>query len=107
LFTSLLILVEAITGQGLIMNEPWLIGANQQSTKQSAQSEKANISDSFREMAPIEGSASQGGNFRNADKKNNLMGFIRGLHAGRIDNNKFSVFLDIAAIGLRLSLVNT
>ena len=98
LFTSLLILIEAITG--LIMIEPWLVGANHPPTEQSVQSEKAKIGDSIRVVAPVEGLAPQGGDYGNVHNKNNLMGFIRNLHQGRINNTDVSVFLDIAAIGL-------
>lgn len=97
LFTSLLILIEAITG--LIMAEPWLIGANHPPAEQNAYSEKVNMNDSYRGTSPGEGQAPQDGNFSN---NNNLMGVIRNLHQGRINNTDVSVLLDMAAIGLIL-----
>lgn len=90
LLTSFLILIEAITG--LFMIEPWLIGANKPSTEQRVQLDKTRTGDTAE--------VSQGENFGMAGKQNNLMGFIKGLHSGRIGNTDISVFLDIVAIAL-------
>lgn len=95
LFTSILILIEAATG--LIMLEPWLIGVNQPAIEQGSHSEKANMVNSSKESVLVEGPVPQGGGFNN---NNNLMGFIRNLHQGRIGSTNIAVFLDIAAIGL-------
>lgn len=88
LFTSLLILIEAVTG--LFMTEPWLIGENRPSTEQRVQLEKTKTGEPFGREAGEYGKPVQ----------NNLMRFIKGLHSGRIGNTDLSVFLDIAAIAL-------
>lgn len=103
LLTSFLILIEAITG--LVMTEPWLLGINKPSTGQRVQLEKTKTGETFGREAgeygkPVEGEASEGIDFRKANNSNNLMGFIKGLHSGRIGDTNLSVFLDIAAIAL-------
>ena len=74
------------------MVEPWLIGANKPSTEQRVQLEKANMG----EITEV----SQGKNFRNDREQNNLMGFIKALHSGKVGNTDLSVFLDIVASAL-------
>ncbi|MHB1043374.1 MAG: PepSY-associated TM helix domain-containing protein [Eubacteriales bacterium] len=103
LLTSFLILIEAVTG--LFMIEPWLLGENRPSTGQRVQLEKTKTGETFGREAgeygkPVEGEASEGIDFRKANNSNNLMGFIKGLHSGRIGSTNLSVFLDIAAIAL-------
>lgn len=103
LLTSFLILIEAITG--LFMAEPWLLGENKPSTEQQVQLEKTKTGETFGREAgeygkPVEVEASEGRDFRNVNKSNNLMGFIKGLHSGRIGNTNLSVFLDVVAISL-------
>lgn len=103
LLTSFLILIEAITG--LFMTEPWLLGENKPSTEQQLQFEKTKTGETFgRELEqygePVGGEASGDRNFIKANNSNNLMGFIKGLHSGRIGNTNLSMFLDIVAIVL-------
>lgn len=104
LLTSLLILIEAVTG--LIMVEPWLIGANMPSMEQRVQLDRteAGGAASGREASEFKGAAqgevTQGGSAKNYGGQNNMMGFIKALHAGKVSNANLSVLLDIAAIAL-------
>ncbi|TEB16042.1 PepSY-associated TM helix [Pelotomaculum sp. FP] len=104
LLTSLLILIEAVTG--LIMVEPWLIGSNMPSTEQWAQVDRTGAGGAAHgREAPeykgaAEGEAAQGGGAKNYSGQNNIMGFIKALHSGKVNNANLSILLDIAAIGL-------
>lgn len=95
LFTSLLILIEAVTG--LIMAEPWLIGAGKPQTEQHVQLEETRTAETLGRTAPafskpVEGEAAQSGG--------NLLRFVKALHAGRIGNTDVSILLNVVAVGL-------
>lgn len=101
IFTSLFILMEAVTG--LILAEPWLIGsqsheggrkmvvssanANMEQMAESTGGEEKNIGNSI--TPPLEGNQQPG-----------LMGVIRGLHEGKIAGANLRIVVDATAIGL-------
>lgn len=103
LFASILILIEAVTG--LLMVEPWLIGANKPAPEQRVQ-----------QGGPVDGGATvrEGGEYARpagpkalqdldpgtAGRQNSLIGLIKGLHAGRIGNMNLHLFLDLVAVAL-------
>ncbi|GEN33533.1 PepSY-associated TM helix domain-containing protein [Aneurinibacillus danicus] len=108
LLTSFFILIEAITG--LLLSEPWLIGMDKGerrpgmeqrasfSTREkgSLPSQSTNQSESVLSQAGKPGAISpeeDRGGF-------GLMGFIRGLHEGRIGGTNVKILVDITAIGL-------
>lgn len=91
LLTSVIILMEAITG--LLMVEPRLMGASAPAMERVAE----------REMPQVEGSAEgleAERSFSPPGQGSSAMGFIKGLHSGRIGNTDVSFLLDIAAIVL-------
>lgn len=95
LLTSLLILIEAVTG--LIMSEPWLIGAGKPQTEQHVQLEGTRTAETLGKTAPalgkpVEGEAAQSGG--------NLLRFVKALHAGRVGNTDVSILLNVVAVGL-------
>ena len=96
LLASILILIEAVTG--LIMSEPWLIGAGKPS-KQHVETSRPSTGE-WENETHFDGEASQGTDFKNTGNANSLMGFVRGLHTGRIGNTDISFFLDIIAVCL-------
>lgn len=102
LFTSLLILMEAVTG--LLMVEPWLIGANRPPAEQRMQLGKTGPGAFAGEAGaygrPAGAGAGQGRNAGGAGRQNSLMAFIKGLHSGKIGNTDISLFLDIAAVAM-------
>jgi len=79
LLSSVLILIEAITG--LLLSEPGLMGVHRPSPEQHARFER-----------PATGEV--------LDRENSPMAFVKNLHAGRIGNTDVSFLLDIAAVGL-------
>jgi hypothetical protein len=91
LFTSLFILIEAVTG--LLMVEPWLMGAGQPEAEQRvmherpAQGEVAESTEASKQANPH----GQG---------NSITAFVKNLHAGRVGSADVSVLLDIVALGL-------
>ncbi|MEG6513565.1 PepSY domain-containing protein [Desulforamulus ruminis] len=94
LITSVLILIEAVTG--LLMTEPWLMGVNKPSIEHRNQAGQLNPEDSSKIGEPGEGQHfSQGG-----QGNNNLMHVVKNLHAGRIGNTDVSILLDVVAIGM-------
>ena len=97
LLASILILVEAVTG--LIMTEPWLIGTSKPSKQQVEISNSQTDSDGWENRMHLDRELSQGTDFRSTSNES-LMGFIKGLHSGRIGNTNISILLDIVAIGL-------
>ncbi|BAF58221.1 MAG: PepSY domain-containing protein [Pelotomaculum sp.] len=102
LFTSVLILIESVTG--LLMVEPWLIGANRPQAEQRVQLEKAGAVDFAGDAAAYGrragAGAGQGRNAGSAGRQNSLMAFVRGLHSGKIGNTDLSIFLDIVAVAM-------
>lgn len=98
LFTSLFILIEAVTG--LLMVEPWLMGASQPAAEQRVMLEKP----AQGEVADRAGAAREG---LEAVRQSNPPGqgssitaFVKNLHAGRVGSADVSFLLDIVAIGL-------
>jgi hypothetical protein len=103
LLTSFLILIEAVTG--LFMTEPWLLGMNRTPAEQQVQLEKIITGEPSGKEAgeyekPVEGKASGSRDSKDAGRQNNLMGFVKGLHSGRVGNTNLSLFLDIVAFAL-------
>jgi hypothetical protein len=115
LLTSFFILIEAVTG--LLLSEPWLIGINKsemragmehraasgnQNTEQgtvpqgkdNTPPQETNQNESPQISKPKALSSEEGnGNF-------SLMGFIKGLHEGRVGSANAKILVDITAIGL-------
>lgn len=92
LLTSLLILIEAVTG--LLMIEPWLIDVNQPPPDHRVQLEREATGYTF------EGAGSHEGNIGDSNQVNKLIWTIRMLHAGKIGQTDLSILLDIVAISL-------
>lgn len=100
LLTSVLILMEAITG--LLMVEPWLMGADKPALEQRVQPQKTQMA-AEGEIAQREGlteGPEADRNFSPPGQGSSAMGFVKGLHSGRIGNTDVSFILDIAAIVL-------
>lgn len=98
LFTSLLILVEAVTG--LLLAEPLLMGINKPSPEQRVEFEKLAKGEVVGSVDFEKESAEADGHFKPPNQVNSLMGFVKNLHTGRIGNTNVSFLLDIVAIGL-------
>lgn len=79
LITSVLILIEAVTG--LLMTEPWLMGVNRPSVEQRSETAETKM-------------------VKPGNQGNGLMPFVKNLHAGRIGNTDVSILLDMVAIGM-------
>jgi len=98
LFTSLLIFVEAVTG--LLMLEPWLMGAGRPPAEQRVMLERSAAG----EVQGRPGAGAQGGeagrNYRNAGQGSGIMVFVKNLHAGRVGGTDVSFLLDVAAVGM-------
>jgi len=98
LFTSLFILIEAVTG--LLMLEPWLMGASQPAAEQRVMLEKT----AQGEMPEKAGAAREGTEaerqFKPSGQRNSVTDFVKSLHAGRVGGTDVSVLLDIVALGL-------
>lgn len=128
LFTSLLILIEAVTG--LLMLEPALMGAGQpqgeqrvmldepttgqmsegsaagqQQSGQQSTTEQTNA----RQVQGRRGPGGQGleaeGNFNPAGQGTSFAAFVKGLHSGRINGTDISILLDIVAFSLIFMIV--
>jgi len=100
LLTSVLILMESITG--LLMMEPWLMGAGRPALEQRVQTQKTQ-SAAEGEIVQREGfteGLEADRNFSPPDQRSSAMGFVKNLHSGRISNTDVSFLLDIAAIVL-------
>ncbi|MCL6477812.1 MAG: PepSY domain-containing protein [Peptococcaceae bacterium] len=97
LFTSILILMEAVTG--LLMVEPWLAGVNKPSPGQRAEFEKPVMKEVSGEGAARIG-VEAGGHFAPDSRGNSIMAFVKNLHAGRVGDTNVSFLLDIVAVGL-------
>ncbi len=97
LFTSLLILIEAITG--LLMLEPWLMGINNTMPEQREMHRNQGMGQAIAEDIEEEEMVSNK-NFRPAGQRNSMLGIVKSLHTGRIGNTDVSLLLDIVAIGL-------
>jgi hypothetical protein len=89
LFTSLFILVEAVTG--LLMVEPWLMGASQPTAEQRVMVERGGAAREGMEAAR---------QFKPPGQGNSVTAFVKNLHAGRVGGTDVSLLLDIVAIGL-------
>lgn len=95
IITSFFILMEAITG--LLLSEPWLIGASQVEGRgfPMHQAQPSNISmqgDNAGDQAAFRGEKMNG--------SAGLMGVIRGLHEGKFAGSNLKVVVDLTAIGL-------
>lgn len=102
LFTSLFILIEAVTG--LLMVEPWLMGASQPAAEQRLMHERpAQGEVTGRTGAPVEGM--EAGKQFNPAGQGNIMAFVKNLHSGRVGGTDVSILLDIVAIGLIIMTV--
>lgn len=103
LFTSLLILVEAVTG--LLMLEPWLMGAGRPAAEQRVMLERPAAG----EVPGRPGAGGQGAeadrNYINAGQGSSITVFVKNLHAGRIGGTDVSLLLDVAAIGMIIMTV--
>ncbi len=103
LFTSLFILIEAVTG--LLMVEPWLMGASHPAAEQRVtherpvQGEVAESAEAAREGMEAAKQANPHG------QGNSITAFVKNLHAGRVGSADVSVLLDIVALGLILMTV--
>lgn len=93
LLTSVLILIEAVTG--LLMNEPWLMGLNKPSTEQHVEYEQVQT-DGFSERESVE----EERHYNPAEQGNSMLGVVRSLHSGRIGDTNVRFLLDIIAVGL-------
>ncbi len=91
LFTSLLILIEAITG--LLMLEPWLMGIDNTVSEQRGMHRNQSMDQSIAENI-------DGENFKPSSHGNGILSVVRSIHAGRIGNTDLSLLLDIVAIVL-------
>ncbi|NLI13569.1 PepSY-associated TM helix domain-containing protein [Pelotomaculum propionicicum] len=103
LFTSLLILIEAVTG--LLMVEPWLMGAGKPAAEQRVMLEgQAPGGAAAKGGAPAEG-VQAGKQFNPNGQGSSITAFVKNLHAGRIGGADVSILLDMAALGLIIMTV--
>jgi len=98
LLTSFLILIEAVTG--LLMVEPWLIGAGRPAAEHRATLEKTAAGEVSVEAGFGSGGMGAGRRFNPAGQGNSIMSFVKNLHSGRIGGTDVSLLLDIIAVGL-------
>ncbi len=103
LFTSLLILIEAVTG--LLMVEPWLMGAGQLKSEHRVTLERPALSEVPEKAGNTEKVKEAGGNFNPAGQGSSLAAFVKNLHAGKVGGTDVSIILDIAALGLIIMTV--
>ncbi len=97
LFTSLFILIEAVTG--LLMLEPWLMGASQPAAEQQVMHERPARGEAEGRTGAAEGMEA-GKQFNHAGQGSSITAFVKNLHAGRVGGTDVSILLDIVAIGL-------
>ncbi len=98
LFTSLLILIEAITG--LLMVEPWLMGINNTVPEQREMHRNQGMGQAIAVEDIEEEEIGSDMHFGPAGQGKNILGIVKSLHTGRIGNTDVSLLLDIVAIGL-------
>lgn len=111
LLCSVLILVESVTG--LLLSEPWLMGGEERTEKRvpfQVSSNRASGSavpdgSSLPTASPAERSQEEGFQFQEGkggapQGMNSLMGFIHGLHEGRIGSTNVKWVADLAAIAM-------
>lgn len=123
LFTSLLILIEAVTG--LLMLEPALMGAGQpqgeqrvmidepttgqvsegstagqQQTGQQATADQSNSGQVPGRRGPDRPVKEEDGNLNPAGQGSSFASFVKGLHSGKIGRTDISIVLDLVAISL-------
>jgi hypothetical protein len=97
LFTSLFILIEAVTG--LLMVEPWLMGASQPAAEQRVMHERPAQGEAAGRTGAAEG-LEAGKQLNPAGQGSSITAFVKNLHAGRVGSADVSVLLDIVALGL-------
>lgn len=100
MITSLFILMEAVTG--LIMSEPWLIGA-----QSHEEGRKKAMDGSAPAVGQTGGTAEEEERFNSSmtlpqegNKQSSLMGVIKGLHEGKFAGANLRIVIDATAIGL-------
>lgn len=96
LLTSVIILIEAITG--LLLNEPWLMGVDKTAHRPRMEVEQPAVAE-LAETGETLTKERVAGHYQGGSN-NSMIGFVKNLHAGRIGNTDVSILLDIMAIGL-------
>jgi hypothetical protein len=96
LLTSILILIEAVTG--LLLSEPSLMGqSSRPDMKMVMQGGAANNQS---QGATEDGGGQTGNSISRPQQGSSFVGFIHGLHEGRIGSTNVKWLADVAAIGL-------